>query len=164
MAKITAGVASSHVPLLGVASDLGKDADDYFGPIFAGYEWTRAWEAQEKPDVVILIYNDHASAFDMKIIPTFAIGCGERYRPADEGWGRRQVPDVEGLPDLAWHLAQSLILDDFDMTIINGRGELRTGAQRADLGYGRHEPSAPWAPRRADQPRVGQHVPRRISR
>jgi protocatechuate 4,5-dioxygenase, beta chain len=119
MARITAGVGSSHVPLLGVAHDLGKDRDAYFGPIFAGYDWTRAWEQAEKPDVVILVYNDHASAFDMKIIPTFAIGCGERYTPADEGWGPRKVPDVIGHPDLAWHIAQSLILDEFDMTIIN---------------------------------------------
>ncbi|OYY70274.1 class III extradiol dioxygenase subunit beta [Sphingomonas sp. 28-63-12] len=119
MARITAGVASSHVPLLGVASDFGKDRDAYFAPIFAGYDWTRAWEQAEKPDVVILVYNDHASAFDMKIIPTFAIGCGERYKPADEGWGPRKVPDVEGHADLAWHIAQSLILDEFDMTIIN---------------------------------------------
>ncbi|MEO6217232.1 MAG: protocatechuate 3,4-dioxygenase, partial [Sphingomonas sp.] len=102
MARITAGVGSSHVPLLGVASDFGKDSDDYFGPIFQGFEWTRAWEKAEKPDVVILVYNDHASAFDMKIIPTFAIGCGERYKPADEGWGPRKVPEVEGHPDLAW--------------------------------------------------------------
>ncbi len=119
MARITAGVGSSHVPLLGVAHDQGKDRDAYFGPIFAGYDWTREWEKAEKPDVVILVYNDHASAFDMKIIPTFAIGCGERYKPADEGWGPRDVPDVIGHPDLAWHIAQSLILDEFDMTIIN---------------------------------------------
>ena len=119
MARITAGVASSHVPLLGVAHDQKKDRDAYFTPIFEGYDWTRAWEQAEKPDVVILVYNDHASAFDMKIIPTFAIGCGERYKPADEGWGPRVVPDVIGHPDLAWHVAQSLILDEFDMTIIN---------------------------------------------
>lgn len=121
MARITAGIASSHVPLLGVAADFGKDRDAYFTPIFEGYDWTREWIAkpENKPDVVILVYNDHASAFDMKIIPTFAIGCGERYKPADEGWGPRKVPDVEGHPDLAWHIAQSLILDEFDMTIIN---------------------------------------------
>jgi protocatechuate 4,5-dioxygenase, beta chain len=119
MARLTAGIASSHVPLLGVAHDQKKDRDPYFAPIFAGYDWTRAWEKAEKPDVVILVYNDHASAFDMSIIPTFAIGCGERFKPADEGWGPRPVPDVIGHSDLAWHMAQSLILDEFDMTIIN---------------------------------------------
>ena len=119
MARITFGVGCSHVPLLGVAHDMGKEQDDYFDPIFNGLEWTRHWEAAQRPDVVILVYNDHASAFDANIIPTFAIGCGERYAPADEGWGPRKVPVVEGHADLAWHIAQSLILDEFDMTIIN---------------------------------------------
>jgi protocatechuate 4,5-dioxygenase beta chain len=119
MARITAGVATSHIPALGVAVDLGKTEEAYWAPAFAGYDWTKAWEAEQKPDVVILVYNDHASAFDMKIIPTFAIGCAEEYEPADEGWGPRQVPNVIGHPDLAWHIAQSLILDEYDMTIIN---------------------------------------------
>jgi len=119
MARITAGVATSHIPALGVAVDLGKTAEDYWKPAFAGYDWTRAWERRARPDVVILVYNDHASAFDMRIIPTFAIGCGESFQPADEGWGRRAVPVVHGHPDLAWHIAQSLVLDAFDMTIIN---------------------------------------------
>lgn len=119
MARITAGVGSSHIPLLGVASDMDRTGEDYWRDCFAGFDWTKRWEAEQKPDVVILVYNDHASAFDMRIIPTFAIGCGERFKPADEGWGPRQVPDVEGHPDLAWHLAQCLILDEFDMTIIN---------------------------------------------
>jgi protocatechuate 4,5-dioxygenase beta chain len=119
MARITAGVGSSHVPLLGVAHDQKKQAEPYFAPVFAGYEWSRAWEREQRPDVVILVYNDHASAFDMRVIPTFALGCGEVFKPADEGWGPRPVPDVIGHPDLAWHIAQSLILDEFDMTIIN---------------------------------------------
>jgi protocatechuate 4,5-dioxygenase beta chain len=119
MARITAGVATSHIPALGAAIDLGKTAEPYWAPAFAGYEWTKAWEAEQKPDVVILVYNDHATAFDMKIIPTFAIGCAEDFQPADEGWGPRPVPVVHGAPDLAWHIAQSLILDEFDMTIIN---------------------------------------------
>jgi protocatechuate 4,5-dioxygenase beta chain len=119
MARITAGIGCSHVPALGVASDFDKVEEPYWKPVFAGFDWTRKWEAEAKPDVVILVYNDHATAFDMNLIPTFAIGCAERYQPADEGWGRRQVPDVEGHPDMAWHIAQSLILDEFDMTIIN---------------------------------------------
>ena len=120
MARITAGVGTSHVPAIGAAMDNGKANEPYWQPVFAGYEWTRAWERDvAKPDVVILVFNDHASAFDMRIIPTFAIGCGESFKPADEGWGPRPVPVVEGHPDLAWHIAQSLILDEFDMTIIN---------------------------------------------
>lgn len=119
MARITAGVATSHVPAIGAAIDLGKTKEPYWQPVFAGYDWSRQWIAGEKPDVVILVYNDHASAFDMKIIPTFAIGCAESFKPADEGWGPRPVPTVEGHPDLAWHIAQSCILDEFDMTIIN---------------------------------------------
>jgi protocatechuate 4,5-dioxygenase beta chain len=119
MARLTAGVGSSHIPALGAAIDLGKTGEDYWKGAFAGFDWTRAWEAAEKPDVVILVFNDHASAFDMKIIPTFAIGCAENYAPADEGWGPRPVPMVQGHADLAWHIAQSCIIDEFDLTIIN---------------------------------------------
>lgn len=119
MARITSGVASSHIPALGASIDLGKTAEPYWAPCFAGFDWTRAWEEAQKPDVVILVYNDHASAFDMNFIPTFAIGCGERYASADEGWGPRPVPDVIGHPDLAWHIAQSCILEEFDMTVVN---------------------------------------------
>ena len=119
MARITAGLATSHIPAVGAAIDLGKTTDNYWKPVFAGYEWTKDWERDQKPDVVILVYNDHASAFDMRVIPTFAIGCAEEFKPADEGWGPRPVPPVQGHPDLAWHIAQSLVLDEFDITIIN---------------------------------------------
>lgn len=120
MARITAGVATSHVPALGAAIDLGKTQDEYWRPAFAGYEFSRKWIAHNKPDVIILVYNDHASAFDMNLIPTFAIGCSESFPPADEGWGPRKVPMVRNHADLAWHIAQSCILDEFDMTMING--------------------------------------------
>ena len=119
MARITAGVASSHVPAIGVAVDLGKTQDEYWSSLFRGYEFTKQWIVKEKPDVVLLVYNDHASAFGLDMIPTFAIGCGESFKPADEGWGARPVPEVEGCPDLAWHIMQSVIQDDFDLTVIN---------------------------------------------
>ncbi|HVI99838.1 MAG TPA: class III extradiol dioxygenase subunit beta [Sphingomonas sp.] len=119
MARLTAGLTTSHIPAVGAAMDLGKTGEDYWKPVFAGYDWTKAWEAEQKPDVVILVYNDHASAFDMKVIPTFAIGCADKFPIADEGWGPRPIPPVPGHADLAWHIAQSCILDEFDMTIIN---------------------------------------------
>ncbi len=119
MARVTAGITSSHIPALGAAFDLGKTQEPYWKPIFDDYEWVRKWEKEQKPDVIVLVYNDHASAFDMNIIPTFAIGCAEEFKPADEGWGPRPVPVVKGHPDLAWHIAQCCILDEFDMTIMN---------------------------------------------
>jgi protocatechuate 4,5-dioxygenase beta chain len=119
MARITAGISTSHVPAIGAAVDLGKTADPYWAPVFAGYEFSKRWIAAQRPDVVFLVYNDHAAAFSLDIVPTFAIGCAERYAPADEGWGPRPVPEVVGHPELAAHVAQSLIQADFDLTIVN---------------------------------------------
>ena len=119
MARITAGVATSHVPAIGAALDLGKSDQEYWKPVFAGFDWAKEWIADERPDVVILVYNDHASAFSLELIPTFAIGCADSFAPADEGWGPRPVPVVEGHPELAWHIAMSTILDEFDITICN---------------------------------------------
>ncbi len=119
MARVTAGVCTSHVPAIGAAMDLGKTEEDYWKPVFAGYEFSREWIAREKPDVIFLVYNDHATSMDLRFIPTFAIGCADKFMPADEGWGPRPVPIVKGAPDLAWHVAQSVIQDDFDLTIMN---------------------------------------------
>ena len=119
MARITAGVGTSHVPAIGAALDNRKTEEAYWKPLFSGFEWSRRWLDDAKPDVIILVYNDHASAFSLELIPTFAIGCADAFAPADEGWGPRPVPLVMGHPDLAWHIAQSLILQEFDMTIMN---------------------------------------------
>jgi protocatechuate 4,5-dioxygenase, beta chain len=119
MARIIAGVASSHVPAIGAAIDQGKTDQPYWQPLFKGFEPSKRWMAETRPDVLILVYNDHASAFSLEIIPTFALGCAESFAIADEGWGPRPVPVVQGHPDLAWHIAQSVILDEFDITIVN---------------------------------------------
>jgi protocatechuate 4,5-dioxygenase, beta chain len=119
VARITAGIACSHVPAIGAAIDLGKTQEQYWAPLFRGFEFSRRWIAQHMPDVVFLIYNDHATAFSLDFIPTFAIGCAEKFAPADEGWGPRPVPLVQGHPELASHIAQSVIQSDFDLTIVN---------------------------------------------
>jgi protocatechuate 4,5-dioxygenase beta chain len=119
MAYISSGVACSHVPALGVAADTGKSGDDYYAPIFKGFEFSKQWIKDEKPDLIFLVYNDHCTAFDARVIPTFALGCAAEFPPADEGWGPRPVPVVKGHQTLAAHIAQSLILDSFDLTIIN---------------------------------------------
>jgi len=119
MASVTAGVAMSHVPAIGAAVDLGKTEEPYWKPLFAGFEFSKQWIADERPDVIFLVYNDHATAFGLDNIPTFAIGCADEYEIADEGWGARPVPIVKGAPDLAWHVRQSVIQDDFDLTTVN---------------------------------------------
>jgi protocatechuate 4,5-dioxygenase beta chain len=119
MAHISASVYTSHVPAIGAAMDLGKTDEPYWQPLFAGYEPTRAWMREHTPDVVFLVFNDHATAFSLSMIPTFAIGTGSHYPIADEGWGPRPVPAVDGHPELAAHIAQSVIQQDFDLTIVN---------------------------------------------
>lgn len=119
MARITAGVATSHVPAIGAAIDLGKTEQPYWQPLFKGYEYVKEWVKEQKPDVIFLVYNDHASAFDMNFIPTFAIGCAPEFKPADEGWGPRPVPVVKGYPEFAAHIAQELIQSNFDLTFIH---------------------------------------------
>jgi protocatechuate 4,5-dioxygenase beta chain len=119
VAKIIAGVSCSHVPAIGAAIDNGKTEEPYWKRVFSGFEKSKEWMAQAKPDVVIAIYNDHASAFSVELIPTFALGCAAEFPPADEGWGPRPVPVVKGHPALASHIAQSVILDEFDLTIVN---------------------------------------------
>jgi hypothetical protein len=119
MARITAAVTTSHVPAIGAALDNGKSHEPYWQKVFAGYAKSKEWIAEQKPDVVILVFNDHATAFSLDIVPTFAIGCAASYQPADEGWGPRPVPVVEGHPALATHIAHSVIQQDFDLTIVN---------------------------------------------
>jgi len=119
VARITSSVYTSHVPAVGAALDLGKTAEPYWAKVFSGYEFSKEWERQQRPDVIFLVYNDHASAFSLEIIPTFAIGTAAEFKPADEGWGPRPVPKVIGHPELASHIAQSVIQDDFDLTIVN---------------------------------------------
>ena len=119
MAKITASVYTSHVPAIGAAIDLGKTTEPYWQPLFKGYEFSKQWFKDNKPDVIFLVYNDHATAFSLELIPTFAIGTAAEYKPADEGWGPRPVPTVKGHPELASHIAQSVIQQDFDLTIVN---------------------------------------------
>ncbi len=119
MASISASVYTSHVPAIGAAIDLGKAHEPYWQKVFDGYRFSRQWMKDNTPDVIFLVYNDHANAFSLEIIPTFAIGTAASFEIADEGWGPRPVPAVVGHPELAAHIAQSVIQEDFDLTIVN---------------------------------------------
>ena len=119
MARITSSIYTSHIPAVGAAFDHDKTQDSYWKPVFAGYDFTKQWEKANTPDVVFLVYNDHATAFSLQMIPTFAIMTGPEFSPADEGYGARPVPNVIGHPELASHIASEVIQQDFDLTMVN---------------------------------------------
>ena len=84
------------MPAIGAAWDLGKTEEPYWKAVFDGYEFSKQWEKDNLPDVVFLVYNDHATNFDLSLIPTFALGTGAAFPTADEGYGPRPVPGDRG--------------------------------------------------------------------
>ena len=144
MAKIIAGVGSSHVPAIGAALDNGRTEEPYWKRVFSGFEKSKEWMARTKPDVAIVVYNDHASAFSVDLIPTFALGCAAEFPPADEGWGPRPVPVVKGHPQLAAHIAQSVILDEFDITVVNKMQVDHGLTVPLNLLCGKKDPNEEW--------------------
>lgn len=118
MAEIIWGLATSHVPSIGAAMDGGLNEDELWKPLFDGYAPAREWMAEHTPDVAIVVYNDHANALGLEMIPTFSIGTAANYPIVDEGFGPRKVPNVVGTPDLSEHLLVNLVDEGFDMTVL----------------------------------------------
>lgn len=119
MARLAATLYTSHVPAIGAAIDQQKTTEPYWQPVLQGYGATRDWMARNTPDVVIVVYNDHATAMDYSIVPPFALGVSESFEVADEGWGKRPVPDPQGHPRLARHLTYALMESGFDMAVLH---------------------------------------------
>ena len=117
MARLVAGMGTSHVPGVGAAMDNGKSDEPYWQELFKGFEPLRAWHRDNVPDVTIVVFNDHATSYALDNYATFTMGVAEEFQPADEGWGPRKVPVIEGHPELAWHLVEELILNEFDMAV-----------------------------------------------
>ena len=144
MATIVGGIATSHTPTIGFALDAKKQNDPVWAPIFAGYEPVRAWLAERKPDVLVMIYNDHITSFFFDHYSQFALGVGDRYWAADEGGGPRKLPPIAGHPALAQHLANSLVADEFDLSYFQGKG-LDHGCFSPLSVLWPHDPSWPGA-------------------
>ncbi|KMK66171.1 class III extradiol dioxygenase family protein [Puniceibacterium sp. IMCC21224] len=114
MAKIIGGLGTSHVPSIAVAIDKGLADTADWKPFFDGYIPARAWMADKKPDIAVVIFNDHGNAFFLDQVPTLAVGVADSYRPIDEGWGPRAVPDFPGAPEFSWHLVDTMVENHFD--------------------------------------------------
>ena len=117
MARIIGGVATTHVPSIGKAIAEHKQNDPYWKPFFKGFDYVHYWLAREKPDVAVVFYNDHGLNFFLDKLPTFAVGAAKEYRNEDEGWGIPVARAVEGDPDLSWHIINTLVTDEFDITM-----------------------------------------------
>ncbi|KLE34750.1 gallate dioxygenase [Aurantiacibacter luteus] len=120
MATIVGGVATSHTPTIAFAKDGGKQDDPVWKPIFKGYEPVQAWFREKAPDVLVYIYNDHMTAF-FDHYSHFALGVGERFAPADEGGGPRDIPAIAGDPDFAAHVARVMVANEFDLSYFQGK-------------------------------------------
>ena len=116
MAQIIGGITTSHVPAIGRAIAKNLQQDPYWKPFFDGFIPIRQWLGDVKPDVVVVLYNDHGLNFFLDKMPTFSIGAAPEYRNADEGWGIPTVPPFMGDPALSWHLIEQLVGEEFDLT------------------------------------------------
>jgi protocatechuate 4,5-dioxygenase, beta chain len=117
MATIVGGIGTTHVPSIGKAIADGKQNDPYWKPFFKGFDYVHHWLARAKPDVVVVFYNDHGLNFFLDKLPTFAVGASAEYRSEDEGWGIPVSRPVPGDADLSWHLINTLVADEFDVTM-----------------------------------------------
>lgn len=116
MATVIGGIGTSHIPSIANAIAKGLFQDPYWKPFFDGFERARQWLEIARPDVVVVFYNDHGLNFFLDKLPTFAIGAAAEYHHADEGWGIPIQPPFRGDPDLSWHLIESVVADEFDIT------------------------------------------------
>ncbi|HSQ80665.1 MAG TPA: gallate dioxygenase [Casimicrobiaceae bacterium] len=121
MARILGGIASSHTPTIGFALDRNKQDDPVWAPIFEAFRPIQTWLAERKPDVLLLIYNDHVTSFFFDHYPMFALGIDDRYEVADEGGGARALPPVRGHSALSQHIGASLVTDEFDLSFFQDR-------------------------------------------
>jgi protocatechuate 4,5-dioxygenase beta chain len=118
MARIVGSLATSHIPAIGkaVARETELRDDPYWKEFFDGYPAARQWVKDAKPDIAVVIYNDHGLNFFLDKMPTFSIGAAFEYSNADEGWGIPAIPPFQGDPKLSWHIIESLVRDEFDVT------------------------------------------------
>lgn len=144
MAKIIGGLGTSHVPSIGVALDRGLAGSDDWKPFFDGYDYAKDWMRKNKPDIAVVVFNDHGNSFFLDRVPTFAVGVADSYAPVDEGWGPRTIPDFRGAEQLGWHFVDQLVESHFDPMVCR-EIEVDHGLQvPMELFCGRPEDGDEW--------------------
>jgi len=118
MSTLVGGIGIAHTPSMGYQYDKGQSEewDPKWKLWFDGTRPVRDWVREKTPTHAIVIYNDHMNYFDLSTYPTFAIGMAGHFPQADEGYGLRPYPGIDGDPEFAWPIARSLTNDGFDLT------------------------------------------------
>ena len=140
MATLLGGIGIAHTPSMGHAFD-GRDgvgAMDRWTRWFDGLVPVKKWIGEIAPTHVIVIYNDHLNYFDLSNYPTLAIGMSDHFPQADEGWGKRPFPGLDGDTAFSASVAESLVADGFDLTF----------SQELEIDHGIYS----WLPCVMDQP------------
>jgi hypothetical protein len=117
MARIVGGIGCSHAPSIAHSYDHGQQQDPMWAPLYRGFEPAKQRLSKLRPDLMVVLYNDHMNRFFFDAYPSFAVGVADTYAQADEGWGTRDLPDLPGHSGFGWHLVQSLVEEEFDPTI-----------------------------------------------
>ena len=115
MARLVGALTSSHIPSIGNAISNGLQNQPYWKPFFQGYAPVLEWLENVRPDLAVVVYNDHGLNFFLDNLPTFAVGAAPRYPTRDEGWGLPTFPPYRGHPAFSWHLIESLVEAEFDI-------------------------------------------------
>jgi protocatechuate 4,5-dioxygenase beta chain len=115
MARIVGALTTSHIPSIGNAISNNVQEDPYWKKFFQGYRGAHAWLNEVKPDVAVMVFNDHGLNFFLDNLPTFAVGAAAEYHSEDEGWGLPTFPPYKGFPEFSWHIIESLVEDEFDI-------------------------------------------------
>jgi protocatechuate 4,5-dioxygenase, beta chain len=140
MSRIVGGIGIAHTPSMGYQFDKGMRAgfDPQWRPWYDGTRPVKRWLADAGVTRMVIIYNDHMNYFDLKTYPTFAVGMAEHFPQADEGYGLRPYPGVDGDPEFSWPIVRSLVRDGFDLTF----------CQELELDHGVYS----WLPYLTDAP------------
>lgn len=118
MSKIVGGIGIAHTPSMGYQYDKGMQSgfDPKWQLWYDGTKPVKEWLTEIAPSHMVIVYNDHMNYFDLKTYPTFAIGMAGHFPQADEGYGLRPFPGMDGDPEFAWPIARALVKSGFDLT------------------------------------------------
>jgi hypothetical protein len=113
MGEIVAAVACAHAP--GVATRPEPDAAGMKERFYAGMRQARARLAAARPDVLIVVSNEHLQNFFFDNWPALCIAYPEQIQGPIESWMPIPQVSLRGYPDLGRYLVTSALNAHFDV-------------------------------------------------